>query len=72
MMKSEYLFCEHAKATGMGRRRRENMRIWLKVLGWKMVGKISLSNVWSEEEVDVFYATGCLCVPPSPQHAAAF
>lgn len=71
MMKSEYLFCEHAKATGMGRRRRENMRIWLKVLGWKMVGKI-LSNVWSEEEVDVFYATGCLCVPPSPQHAAAF
>lgn len=56
----------------MGRRRRENMRIWLKVLGWKMVGKISLSNVWSEEEVDVFYATGCLCVPPSPQHAAAF
>jgi len=71
MMKSEYLFCEHAKATGMGRRR-ENMKIWLKVLGWKMVGKISLSNVWSEEEVDVFYATGCLCVPPSPQHAAAF
>lgn len=77
MMESDFLifffyFCEDAKATGMERRRRENMRIWLKVLERNMVGKISLSNVWSKEEVDAFYTTGCFVFLPLPNMLQLF
>lgn len=67
-----FYFCEDAKATGMERRRRENMRIWLKVLERNMVGKISLSNVWSKEEVDAFYTTGCFVFLPLPNMLQLF
>lgn len=71
---------EDAKATRMGGRRKEKaMRDPPREGGSKsqnrveIGGKVSLLWFsWSKEEVNVFYATVCLCVSPPLQLAATF